>query len=49
MTDTLTSAIVDMNKDSAIAFLNEHCNFLYTEKMERYLEGVGELRREVDR
>ena len=44
--ETLTSAIVDMDKDSAVAFLNECYDQPCPKKIGKYLEVVGELWRE---
>ena len=42
--DTLTNQVVDMNWESAIAFLNESYGYPSPEKIEKYLAVVGELR-----
>jgi len=45
---TLASTVVDMDRKAAISFLNECYDTPYPVKMEKYLDVVGELRREVD-
>ena len=46
--ETLTSAIVDMNKESAVAFLNEWYDQPCPKKIGKYLEVFGKLKLEVD-
>ena len=46
--ETLTSAIVDMDKESAVAYLNECYDQPCPKKIGKYREVVGKLKREVD-